>query len=350
MCICFLPYTQDSFATKQVMALLRRIAQSNTAVIFTIHQPSSDIFASFDNLILLNQGRVMYQGATQHIAADFGKCNFPIPPQYNPADWILQVAQENNIAELEDAGFFPSPPDSKKLATEKTPLVTADKKAMPFTQTTSCAQNEHVSMWTQFCMLWDREKISLIRNPTAMIISVVMTFFISIVSGVIFFKVGQEDRTDVLVLQAQLGALVNLLISTMMGQSQTALLVFSSERPLFLREFATNHYSIIPYVASHLLTEVIMSFTTVFVQSIVTFYMVGFQQGFLQYFGVSFMLSMTCTALCTWLGAVFTDPKVASSMFVPIFVPQFYFSVSHRVHGGGRRGESMLSNLLGLLC
>ena len=43
------------------MALLRRIAQSNTAVIFTIHQPSSDIFASFDNLILLNKGRAWYQ-------------------------------------------------------------------------------------------------------------------------------------------------------------------------------------------------------------------------------------------------------------------------------------------------
>ena len=177
-------------------------------------------------------------------------------------------------------------------------------------------------------MLWDREKISLVRNPSAMIMSVVMTAFISIVSGVIFFGVGNQDRTDVLVLQAQLGALVNLLISTMMGQSQTALLVFSAERPLFLREYATNHYGIVPYVAAHLLTEVIMSFTTVFVQCIVTSYMVGFQQGFLQYFGVSFMLSLTCTALCTWLGAVFTDPKVASSMFVPIFVPQFYFSVS----------------------
>ena len=67
-------------------------------------------------------------------------------------------------------------------------------------------------------------------------------------------------------MQGQLGATVNILISTMMGQSQTALVVFSSEKPLFLREYATNHYSVIPYFLSYLFTEAIQSFCAVFVQ------------------------------------------------------------------------------------
>ena len=143
------------------------------------------------------------------------------------------------------------------------------------------------------------------------------------------------------VLQAQLGALVNLRISTMMGQSQTALMIFSAEHPLFLREYATNHYSIFPYVGSHLMTEVLQSFAGVFVQSIIVFYLVGFQQGFLQYLAVSFALSMTVSAMAVWLGAMFSDPKIATSMFTPVLVPQFYFSVSIASYLGASEKDSL---------
>ena len=37
------------------------------SVLFTIHQPSSEIFNSFDHLILLNKGRVMYQGSVSGV-------------------------------------------------------------------------------------------------------------------------------------------------------------------------------------------------------------------------------------------------------------------------------------------
>lgn len=56
---------------------------------FTIHQPSSEIFNSFDHLILLNKGRVMYQGSVSGVPEYFGARGKPNPPNYNPADWIM---------------------------------------------------------------------------------------------------------------------------------------------------------------------------------------------------------------------------------------------------------------------
>jgi ABC-type multidrug transport system ATPase subunit len=50
---------------------------------FTIHQPSSDIFASFDHLILLSKGRIMYQGPVQAVDDYFGARGHPLPPKYN---------------------------------------------------------------------------------------------------------------------------------------------------------------------------------------------------------------------------------------------------------------------------
>ena len=131
----------------------------------------------------------MYTGPTRSVANDFEKCNFPMPPNYNPADWLLDVAQQNDISTLEKAGFFPPAPDSSK----DTEVVSEDDKL------DAPSSKDHVSTWTEFVMLVDREKRSLIRSPAPMIINIVMTAFLSIISGVIFFKVGTEDRSDVLV-------------------------------------------------------------------------------------------------------------------------------------------------------
>lgn len=79
----------DSFAARQVMSLLQKVADAGNIVLFTIHQPSSDVFASFDRLVLLNKGRLMYQGLIKDINDDFERNGYPVPKNYNPADWLL---------------------------------------------------------------------------------------------------------------------------------------------------------------------------------------------------------------------------------------------------------------------
>ena len=48
----------DSFSAVQLCEVLKKVALAGSSVLFTIHQPSSEIFNSFDSLILLNKGRV----------------------------------------------------------------------------------------------------------------------------------------------------------------------------------------------------------------------------------------------------------------------------------------------------
>jgi len=328
----------DSFAAKQVMKLLEKVAAAGDTVLFTIHQPSSSVFSSFDRVLLLNKGRMMYQGHTNETTKDFAKLCHVVPENYNPADWIVEVAQSNSIKELGAAGFFPE--DSR------------DEVAKP-----GDFEKPHLAQrptfWTQLMMLMKREKISLIRSPAPMVINVVSTTFLSIIFGVIFFDVGRGDRANSLVVQAQLGAVVNILISTMMGQSQTALVIFSSERSLFLREYSTNHYSIVTYFLSHLMTEALQALSAVLVQvwalgfleklsinclvpylpvrstvkqALIVYWMIGFQMYFLEFLAITYCLSMTSTAVSVLLGAMVSDIKSASALFTLVVVPQFYFS------------------------
>jgi len=129
-----------------------------------------------------------------------------------------------------------------------------------------------------------------------------------------------------IVVQAVLGSLVNLMISTLFGQSNTAIAMFARDRPLFLREYSTDHYSIIPYFLSKLGTEAFNSFVAVFAQALVVFWMMGFTMGFGYFLSITYAMSLVSTAVCVMLGAFFSDPESATALFSVVVVPQLYFS------------------------
>jgi ABC-type multidrug transport system ATPase subunit len=82
----------DSTSARQVLELLEKVAKlrgSKSIVLFTVHQPSSQVFGTFDRLLLLHRGRLMYQGIGREISDNFESRQYPIPNKYNPADWIL---------------------------------------------------------------------------------------------------------------------------------------------------------------------------------------------------------------------------------------------------------------------
>jgi ABC-type multidrug transport system ATPase subunit len=85
----------DSFSAVQLCQVLKKVANAGASVLFTNHQPSSAIFNSFDHLILLNKGRVMYQGSVLNVPDYFEKHGYPCPEHFNPADWIMVRGDKN---------------------------------------------------------------------------------------------------------------------------------------------------------------------------------------------------------------------------------------------------------------
>lgn len=77
----------DSYSALQLCEVLKKVSNAGASVLFTIHQPASEIFTSFDHLILLNKGRIMYEGSVSNVPAYFAMHDYPMPPNYNPADW-----------------------------------------------------------------------------------------------------------------------------------------------------------------------------------------------------------------------------------------------------------------------
>jgi ATP-binding cassette, subfamily G (WHITE), eye pigment precursor transporter len=70
----------DSFTAFSIINLLREICKKlNKTIIFTVHQPSTDIYELFDRVMLLVEGRFIYQGPKTQIISYFTDIGFKCP-------------------------------------------------------------------------------------------------------------------------------------------------------------------------------------------------------------------------------------------------------------------------------
>lgn len=67
---------------------LKSLARKGRTVIVSVHQPSSQMFHEFDDLILMSQGVIVYAGNREDAIPYFAKLGYECPPAYNPADFM----------------------------------------------------------------------------------------------------------------------------------------------------------------------------------------------------------------------------------------------------------------------
>lgn len=74
-----------------VECLVTLVKTYNRTVVFTIHQPRSNIVALFDHLILLAQGRTVYSGPFEKCQSYFDSIGYACPPGFNIADYLVDL-------------------------------------------------------------------------------------------------------------------------------------------------------------------------------------------------------------------------------------------------------------------
>uniref|UniRef100_A0A7S0J5Y4 ABC transporter domain-containing protein n=1 Tax=Calcidiscus leptoporus TaxID=127549 RepID=A0A7S0J5Y4_9EUKA len=82
----------DSSTTLSVVEALRDLAHiTGITAVCSIHQPSSQVFGLFDQLILINKGETLFHGPTLSATACFARIGLPAPPQFGHAEWLIDV-------------------------------------------------------------------------------------------------------------------------------------------------------------------------------------------------------------------------------------------------------------------
>ena len=76
----------DSCTTRHLVSNLSEIAHRGKIVIFTIHQPRSDVFKMFDKIGILSMGEIVYFGGSTKMVEYFNDIGYPCPTYANPLD------------------------------------------------------------------------------------------------------------------------------------------------------------------------------------------------------------------------------------------------------------------------
>jgi ABC-type multidrug transport system ATPase subunit len=88
----------DAFNAFNVVECLVTLAKTyNRTVIFTIHQPRSNIVALFDQLILLAGGRTVYSGPFSSCQGYFDHIGYSCPPGFNIADYLVDLTMHASV-------------------------------------------------------------------------------------------------------------------------------------------------------------------------------------------------------------------------------------------------------------
>ncbi|KAL0081558.1 putative ABC transporter [Phycomyces blakesleeanus] len=86
----------DAYNAYNVVESLVTLARDyNRTIIFTIHQPRSNIVTLFDQLVLLAKGRILYSGPQMHAQMYFKSIGYACPPGFNIADYLIDLTMQS---------------------------------------------------------------------------------------------------------------------------------------------------------------------------------------------------------------------------------------------------------------
>lgn len=82
----------DSSTTFQIVKCLQQIVLLTEATIFmSLLQPAPETFELFDDIVLLSEGQIVYQGPREHVLEFFANCGFRCGERKGVADFLQEV-------------------------------------------------------------------------------------------------------------------------------------------------------------------------------------------------------------------------------------------------------------------
>lgn len=348
----------DSFAAYQVMNVLTDLAKAGCTVICTLHQPSSEIFALIDQVICLCGGHCLWAGDRDQMASHFTKVGYPCPVGFNPADFVIFLMQtepktktdeliriwtqeqaEAMLHRSSESGLsVSSAADEHELCR---PPKGRERRAF-------FASSVQKSFGKQLKQLAKRELRAVVRDRTTLAVRFCLSVVLTFLFGLVFQGVGRtiletKDQNifdqmwtglsyaEVTALRKRklewhFNALVQVALVAMFSACQPVILTFPLERSVFLREYSSGTYSVLPYYMSKMVVEVPL----VFVQSLMTlglcYVVMSLNGNFWALLWTIVLLSVCSVSVALAISCAVRQPRETGAVGPLVFVPQMLFS------------------------
>ncbi|XP_039217157.1 broad substrate specificity ATP-binding cassette transporter ABCG2-like [Crotalus tigris] len=328
----------DASTANAVLLLLKRMSKQGKTIIFSIHQPRYSIFRVFDKLTLLAAGRLLYHGPAQNALDYFKTIGYECEPYNNPADFFLDVINGDSTAvassnETEKDGThdqtlaekladkYSSSSYNQETKAELEKLSSRGKtKEITFQKITYSTSFFHQLKWVSKRMFKN-----LIGNPQASIAQLLVTIFLGLVVGAIFFGVTNDGKG----IQNRIGAMF-FMTTNQCFSSISAIELFVVEKKIFIHEYISGYYRTSAYFFSKLMADLIpMRTLPSIIFTCIVYFMLGLKPTVEAFFIMMFtlmMVSYTATSMALAIATGHNVVAVANLLMTISFVFMIIFS------------------------
>eukprot|EP01098_Paradermamoeba_levis_P014039 TRINITY_DN6586_c0_g6_i1.p1 TRINITY_DN6586_c0_g6~~TRINITY_DN6586_c0_g6_i1.p1 ORF type:complete len:649 (-),score=165.77 TRINITY_DN6586_c0_g6_i1:164-2110(-) len=291
----------DSFSAFNLLTTLRNLANRGRTIIFTIHQPSSEIYRLFDNILLVTEtGQLGYYGpadqAINYFSSVVGlKCDIFT----NPCDFLLSAVSARSTqgtSQLEQVHHAIRCYESSDLARDTLAHLGRFKESTREVRLTEVPIKAFAtSFFHQFAVLLKRSWLNFIRNPLESYVMFGINAVFGLMVGSIYFKIDRSQRG----VQDRLGGLFFILMNGGFSCLGT-LEIFIMERSIFIRERANGMYRPIAYFLSKIAVDLPQKTLPTLAFCVISYWMMGLNSSVER-----FVYFLVINTLTTWISYAF---------------------------------------------
>nr|AMZ04159.1 ATP binding cassette transmembrane transporter [Palaemon carinicauda] len=329
----------DSFMAASVVNAMKKMTALGKTVIATIHQPSSEVFALFDRLLILAEGRVAFLGTVEVAHKFFSRLERPCPKNHNPGDHFIYTLAIKASKEEECRKFVhhvcDSYRDNEGLANDQ--LVESAMKrpaAGDALATIKLPKSPYRASWlNQFSAMTRRSWLEQLRDPVVSVVRIVQNMMFGLIFGLIYLGAGEWSEelttTDIMQNVQNIQGVLFIFITNMTFSVLFPVVVtFSGVMPLFLREHWNGLYRTDVYFLTRNLVElpVFLLGPSCFIA--IAYYMVGLRtEG--QYFFITMgILALTANVSVSYgymISCLAKNYQTALVLATPLTFPIMIF-------------------------
>ncbi|XP_063822356.1 ATP-binding cassette sub-family G member 1 [Ostrinia nubilalis] len=240
----------DDVASSTCVSLLKRVARGGRTVVCSLHTPSARLFAEFDHVYVVADGRCAYQGTSGGVVPFLNELQLPCPTTYNPADFIIEVSSgeygphaDRMVAAVENGrcqrwrDFAADEAVFEDLELEQLNAGGVVEKHSYKHGSTACEQ---------FLVLLRRMLLQTVRNKGYLWLRVGLHLFLGFIVALLFFQMGYDASKTIFNFGFCYACIIAMLYIPMMP----VLLAFPKEVQLVKREYFNRWYGLKPYYAA----------------------------------------------------------------------------------------------------
>ncbi|TMW66788.1 hypothetical protein Poli38472_014100 [Pythium oligandrum] len=328
----------DSAATYDIISMQRSIAkQFQKTVVISLLQPSPEVFALFDNVMILNEGQVMYYGPCEEVQEYFTKLGFVCPPGRDLADFLVDLGTDQQRRyEVETPGVRVPPRRPSEFAELFERSVVHDRMLEKLHGPHDPQLLEDVdkhfghvpefqqSFWDSTLTLMRRQFLVTMRNKAFLKGKLVLVIIMALLYGSAFYQFDFKE------IQVAMGVIFFAVLYLALGQTPMLPLYFEA-REIFYKQRRANFYRTSSYVLSWSASQIPLTLGEAIVFGSIVYWMCGFvatAEQFLLFEALLFLTNLAFAAffffISTFTSGVHTaKPLSLSALLICILFSGF---------------------------